>query len=92
MSNHTTDRTFLIFSNRTPHFPSSYFVQRQIEDTWNQNAFPLARLVELCSSRRAFFGFEKIYKKRRSKRLFDGAANVLLAEREKSTYSPAERG
>lgn len=92
MSIHTTGRTFLIFSNRTPHFPSGYFAQRQVDDTWNQNAFSLARLVELCSSGRAFFGFEKNLKKRRLQRLFDGAANVLLAEREKSTYSPAERG
>lgn len=92
MSNHTTGRIFLIFSNRIPHFPSGYFAQRQIENTRNQNAFPLARPVELCSSGRAFFSFEKNFKKRRLQRLLDGAANVLLAEREKSTYSPAERG
>ena len=52
----------------------------------------LRRSVELCSAGRFLHHPQNIFQKFSGNRLFDGAAIVLLTERESSTYSPAERG
>ena len=50
------------------------------------------RSVELCSAGRFLHFSQKNFQKRRVKRARDRSETVVLTEREKTTYSPRERG
>ena len=50
------------------------------------------RSVELCSAGRLLHFSQKNFQKRRVKRARGRSETVVLTEREKTTYSPTERG
>ena len=50
------------------------------------------RSVELCLAGRLLHFSQKNFQKRRVKRARDRSETVVLTEREKTTYSPTERG
>lgn len=52
----------------------------------------LRRSVELCLAGRLLHFSQKNFQKRRVKRARDRSETVVLTEREKTTYSPTERG
>ena len=52
----------------------------------------LRRSVELCSAGRFLHFSQKDFQKRRFWRARDRSTLVVLTEREKTTYSPTERG
>ena len=52
----------------------------------------LRRSVELCLAGHLLHFSQKNFQKRRVKRARDRSETVVLTEREKTTYSPTERG